>query len=81
MPKVERQYKNRVITVATHNIYDTDEATQELLDIIDTYGGTNPFPRFVVVEGYYYSCTTKIPLENLRDFDEDIIKWRQNHKQ
>ena len=77
MPKLPRQVTNRVISIESNFVEVLDRRTQELLDIIDSYGGSNPFPRFFVTDGYYYySCTTKIPNQNLEEFDEDIEKWR-----
>ena len=73
MPKVPRQVTNRVISIQANNLEKLDEWTQDLLDIIDSYGGSNPFPRFFVSEGYYYySCTTKVPNQNLEEFDKDV---------
>lgn len=84
MVKLENRPKNRVITISTNNISDLDKWTSELLDIIDSYGGSNPYPRFIVNgigqgEGYFYSCTTKIPTINIEDFDKEIAEW--NNKQ
>ena len=81
MPKLPRQVTNRVISIKANNLTNLDEWTQELLDIIDSYGGSNPFPRFVTTEGYYfYSCTTKIPNQNLEEFDKDIKEFIDNDR-
>ncbi len=79
--KVVRQVTNRVITVSSTNIFDLDLQVQGLLDIIDSYGGANPYPRFFVntlmqTERYFYSLTTKIPNDSLKDFDNEVIKFR-----
>jgi len=71
--KVERLVVNRVITIQTNNLPALDTKTSKLLDIIDAYGGTNPFPRFFVTEGYYYySCTTKIQKKDTEEFDKEV---------
>ena len=68
---------NRVITIRTDSTDELDKWTSELLDIIDAYGGTNPYPRLVAEgEGYLvYSCTTKIPRLNIEEFDKEIAEW------
>ena len=71
---------NRVITISSLTLSELDKWTSELLDIIDAYGGTNPYPRFLVNgqgqgESYFYSCTTKIPRLNIEDFDKEIAEW------
>jgi hypothetical protein len=80
MAKVEPKYQNRVITVVTDSVEKLDKWTSELLDIIDEYGGANPYPRFFVNGDdtfvKYYSCTTKIGIDNIVEFDKDIQKWR-----
>ena len=82
MVKLTGRPVNRVITICTDNLTDLDKWTSELLDIIDSYGGTNPYPRFIVngpdqgrVESYYYSCTTKIPTINVEEFDKEITEF------
>ena len=71
MVKLERSWNNRVITIRTDSTDELDKWTSELLNIIDSYGGTNPYPRLVAEgQGYLvYSCTTKIPNENIASFD------------
>ena len=68
---------NRVITICTNNTDELDKWTSELLDIIDSYGGSNPYPR--LISGHdgtlIYSCTTKIPTINVEEFDKEIIQW------
>ena len=80
MVKLTGRPANRVITIRTDNITDLDKWTSELLDIIDSYGGANPYPRFIingdgVGETYYYSCTTKIPTVNVEEFDKEITEF------
>ena len=69
---------NRVITIRTDSIDDLDRWTSELLDIIDAYGGTNPYPRLVAVDSHtlIYSCTTKIPTLNIEEFDKEVAEWK-----
>lgn len=69
---------NRVITIRTNDTSVLDRRTQELLDIIDAYGGTNPYPRLTEsgIESLVYSCTTKIAQLNIEDFDKEVQEWR-----
>lgn len=77
MVKLTRNGVNRVITISSNNLNNLDKWTSELLDIIDSYGGTNPYPRFIANnEGYFYSCTTKIATLNIDDFDKEIVEWK-----
>ncbi len=68
---------NRVITIRTDSTDELDKWTSELLDIIDSYGGSNPYPRLVSEGSGYliYSCTTKIPTINIEEFDKELSEW------
>jgi hypothetical protein len=78
--KLENRPKNRVITIRTYNVQELDNWTSELLDIIDAYGGSNPYPRLIADYNgvLIYSCTTKIPTINLEEFDAEIKEWRES---
>ena len=77
MVKLTGRPANRVITICTDNLSDLDKWTSELLDIIDSYGGSNPYPRLVSGQDglLIYSCTTKIPTVNIEEFDKEITEW------
>ncbi len=77
MVRLENRPINRVITIRTDNTGDLDKWTSELLDIIDAYGGSNPYPRLIAgCDGtLIYSCTTKIATINIQDFDKEIEEW------
>ena len=79
MVRLKDRPPNRVITIRTDNTNELDKWTSELLDIIDAYGGTNPYPRLVAGQDgcFIYSCTTKIPTINIEDFDKEITEWHQ----
>ena len=68
---------NRVITIRTDDTGELDKWTSELLDIIDSYGGSNPYPRLVSGQDglLIYSCTTKIPTVNIEEFDKEITEF------
>ena len=79
MSKLQPKYKNRVITLvmSTHESEEFDKKVSEILDIIDEFGGTNPYPRYWTTGlggSVSYSCTPKIGLENLEEFDREIDK-------
>lgn len=83
MGKVTRQTVNKVITISSNDLDDLDKKTSELLDIIDSFGGANPYPRFVITQAdvhatsnYYYSLTTKIYKQDVEDFDKEVEEWR-----
>ncbi len=80
--KLPRMVVNRVITIHSDSPAKLDRWASELLDIIDSYGGSNPYPRFFV-EGYEghgiqygYSLTTKITKAAEEEFDKEIEEWR-----
>ena len=77
MVKLTGRPANRVITIRTDKTDELDKWTSELLDIIDSYGGSNPYPRLVSgQEGeLIYSCTTKIATINVEEFDKEITEW------
>lgn len=65
--------------MATHNVEQFDKKISELLDIIDAYGGTNPYPRYWTTGlggSISYSCTTKIAKLNIEEFDKEVAVWR-----
>ena len=84
MAKVDRLLVNRVVTLGSYDGIKLDSIISQLLDIIDSYGGTNPYPRFFVTidpdneqgDFKYYSCTTKIGKENIESFDREILQLR-----
>jgi len=85
--KLPRMVVNRVITFHAERLDQLDKWTSELLDIIDSYGGSNPYPRFFVedsdeehVTWYGYSLTTKITKAAVEEFDKEVVEWR-NHSQ
>ena len=74
---------NRVITIHSDRLELLDKWTSELLDIIDSYGGSNPYPRFFVEDSdekhetcYGYSLTTKITKAAEEEFDKEIEQWQ-----
>jgi hypothetical protein len=86
--KLPRLVVNRVITLHSKDLSNLDKRTSELLDIIDSYGGSNPYPRFFVEDGYPegdssyetwygYSLTTKITKAAAEEFDKEIAEWRK----
>lgn len=76
MVKVDRQTTNRVITLSSDSVGTLDDWTSQLLDIIDSYGGSNPYPRFFIFsDRKYYSCTTKIPKESAEEFDKEVKEF------
>ena len=86
MTKVPRLVVNRVITIHSYSTAKLDRWTSELLDIIDSYGGSNPYPRFFVEDAtehqerwYGYSSTTKITKAAIEEFDKDVLEWRQRN--
>ena len=86
MTKVPRLVVNRVITVHSERLDQLDKWTSELLDIIDSYGGTNPYPRFFVEDPddhndtwWGYSLTTKITKAAAEEFDKEIKEWRDKN--
>ena len=86
MIKLPRMVVNRVITLHSEHLDQLDRWTSELLDIIDSYGGSNPYPRFFVENSderhpawYGYSLTTKITKAAEEEFDKDVLEWRQNN--
>jgi len=77
---------NRVITIHSNNTKDVDKWTSELLDIIDSYGGSNPYPRFFTEDAlpdgeswYGYSLTTKITKAAIEEFDKEIEEWKRTN--
>jgi len=86
LTKVPRLVVNRVITVHSERLDQLDKWTSELLDIIDSYGGSNPYPRFFVEDAtehqerwYGYSSTTKITKAAIEEFDKEIKEWRDKN--
>jgi hypothetical protein len=84
--KLPRLIVNRVITVHSERLDQLDKWTSELLDIIDSYGGTNPYPRFFVEDSdtdhetwWGYSLTTKITKAAAEEFDKEIKEWRDKN--
>ena len=79
MVRLNDRPPNRVITIRTDSTDELDKWTSELLDIIDAYGGTNPYPRLIAGQDHHliYSCTTKIPRLNIEAFDKEISEWHQ----
>ena len=77
MVKVQNKWINRVITIRIDNTNQLDKWESELLDIIDSFGGTNPYPRLVSGEDgeLIAQCTTKIGRENIEEFDKEITEW------
>ena len=73
MPRVQRNYVNRFITIRSDDLRSLDKDGQEISDIIDSYGGSNPYPRLVADNGILiYSFTTKIPNNNIQEFDKEL---------
>ena len=86
MTKVPRLVINRVITIHSDSTAKLDRWTSELLDIIDSYGGSNPYPRFFVEDAtehqerwYGYSLTTKITKAAIEEFDKEIEEWKRTN--
>ena len=86
MTKVPRLVVNRVITIHSDSPAKLDRWTSELLDIIDSYGGSNPYPRFFTEDAlpdgeswYGYSLTTKITKAAIEEFDKDIAEWKRSN--
>ena len=84
--KLPRMVVNRVITLHSDHLDLLDRWTSELLDIIDSYGGSNPYPRFFVEDSddnndtwYGYSLTTKITKSAEEEFDKEIKEWRDKN--
>jgi len=75
--RLNNRPKNRFITIRTDDTDELDRWGETIADIIDAYGGTNPYPRFVTCPdgSLAYSFTPKIPLENLAEFNEELHKW------
>jgi len=75
---------NRVISLHSNSLSEVDKWTSELLDIIDSYGGSNPYPRFFIEPDpkdateiwYGYSLTTKITKAAIEEFDKEIEEWK-----
>ena len=86
MIKLPRMVVNRVITIHSDSTAKLDRWTSELLDIIDSYGGSNPYPRFFVEDSdqrhdvwYGYSLTTKITKAAIEEFDKEIEEWKRTN--
>jgi len=81
MTKVDRNYFNKVITIKQRDIGILDEYASELLDIIDSYGCRDVYPRFYVSgeEGFVYcTLTPKVPKENIAEFNKELSEWENS---
>ena len=84
MVKVSRSSINRVITIvmSTDESEEFDRKVSDLLDIIDSYGGSNPYPRYWTTGlggSVSYSCTTKIGKQDIIEFDQEIKVWKNKY--
>jgi len=81
MTKVERNYFNKVITIKNRDAGILDKYASELLDIIDSYGCRDVYPRFYATgeQGFVYcTLTPKVPKENIAEFNIDISEWENS---
>ncbi len=78
MTKVERNYFNKVITIRNRNTTVLDNVASKLLDVMNSFGCSDIYPRFYASgeEGYVYcTLTPKVPKENIEAFNKEISEW------